>query len=342
MAEDDALAQAVAGLIFRDMLQPFVGRLDGLDRADRIEAAWSQGGRFRSDDDLTMLDDLAIDEWKPIVVFNGTDVQAGCRMLISNYRLFRTQTGGCLTGATSGGGIPQYPAAYDLTSRIVADGTESCDADVGRARLSVVTAALASARFPYVTPSAAFTTCPEPIEQSSSDSDSPEVEPPDPSTAYVVDGGYADNTGLLTLLQLWEQLEPIVAVQNAGMSERYPDVRVKPWIILVDNHFTSGAAHVEAGRPREVFVPLITALKAGELEEQTLEQRALAEMARQCIGKDDCVPPYVRLAPVVIPGPVAPLGWVLAETSTEQLDESLDAALALLRENRSDLFSVPR
>ncbi len=327
MSKDAALAQAITGMLFRDLPQTITGLTDSwADRAELIERAWTQDGRFTVDGEELALSQLGRKPgWQPIVVLNGTSVNDGCRTILSNLALFTTPTGNCLDVPDPGDTTsPQFPAAFGLYAGLVERADQSCSDVAAEAKtVGAVTGALTSARFPLVTPSAAYYRClPGAIE---------------PMATYVVDGGYAENTGLLTLLQIWEQLEPHVRAHNA----RPGAVEVQPWIVLLDNHYRSTAAIPTPDRPRELVAPLLAFGAAGRITPESLEQTAAFEMSQACpeaLRFADCRPTYLRIAPQVAPGPSAPLGWVLSRTSTEQLDDALRKALSAARTDYPDLF----
>jgi hypothetical protein len=201
------------------------------------------------------------------------------------------------------------PATGDCT-------TEDAREAGGTVTVPAVTAALASARFPYVTPSGAFYRC---LGQGV-----------DAVPTYVVDGGYAENSGLLTLLGVWEDIEPLVREHNA----QNPGQQIEPWIILLDNHYRSSVSPSKPTRPKEVFVPLLAYGAAGRLTPEALEQVASFEMSLGvgCTGQGHvgCPSTYLRIAPILSPGPSAPLGWVLSEASMDDMDDSLIVALSAI------------
>lgn len=199
-------------------------------------------------------------------------------------------------------------------------------------QLSIATAALLSARFPIISPSGALIQCPS---------------TPDTARAtYVVDGGYFENSGLLTLVQLWDRVEPMVAHYNSTASGTPESPIIEPWIVLLENHYSSVAAAAPPDRQPEL-VAIMTAVqgRATTLSVSALSQSASDRMcgtlpgrgdaaaspsSTGCAGHDDNSSPtirFARISPRNAPSYVAPLGWVLSETSRAHLDSALDEAL---------------
>jgi hypothetical protein len=160
-----------------------------------------------------------------------------------------------------------------------------------------VTGALLSARFPVVTPSGALHYCPG----------------GGGATTYVVDGGYYENSGLLTAIELLD------AVREHGEGA----AALEPWIVLLDNHYRSLADVSPASRPHELLVP-VKALRGSRLLSQSALEQAAA-IATDVEG-EGC-PRFGIVAPRRGPGLSAPLGWVLSQTSTTRLDDALAGAL---------------
>ena len=105
--------------------------------------------------------------------------------------------------------------------------------------MAVSTAALLSARWPYISPSGLLP-CKDP-------------------RVSVVDGGYTDGNGTQGVLELWQQLEPLVARYNASQTSR----RVVPVLAVIDNHYRSESAPPHYGNVGELLVPP-TAVSTGK------------------------------------------------------------------------------
>ena len=57
-------------------------------------------------------------------------------------------------------------------------------------------------------------------------------------TTYTVDGGYYDDSGLLSLLQLWSRVESLAQTCKGCPA----GIVVEPWFIVLDNRYRSRAA----------------------------------------------------------------------------------------------------
>ena len=315
LARDEMLAAGVAALLARDvpaslfaLNDPFVDRATVSERVMERQLAQATG-RPPGQGDLS-LDELAGDPGAdPALVLNAASATQGCRVLMT--------TVGGLTGppAAQGQDVPPGARARGSPSHPMPD--PSCRA---RSRPPTV----CSPAPPGSDRPARWTTrrrCgppPPPCCRRGSPSADPAgalrrcvggvVTP-----SYVVDGGYVENSGLLTLLQVWEEIEPSVEDYNDTAN-----VRVEPWVIVLDNHYRSVAGGAPVDRVPELVLPFLAFNQArNTLSTAALEQVAAREMdGRLC-----------HVSPRTRPSVAAPLGWVLSRTTRAELDEQLAAAL---------------
>jgi hypothetical protein len=56
-----------------------------------------------------------------------------------------------------------------------------------------------------------------------------------------VGGVHYENSGLLTLLQMWTALEPAIRKHNAQVLVGQQQAFIEPWIIVASNRYRSGA-----------------------------------------------------------------------------------------------------
>jgi hypothetical protein len=310
---DEPIAAAIAGLLARDLPQTFTGITSGWrDRAALLEDAWTEraGVLGTRSDPLTMAELGGDRRWVPITVFNSASVSNGCRVLVTNTGgLPVAEAGNCLGPGTARSG--PISVSTDAGVALVAD-RESC-----RPRsLPAVTGGLLSARFPYITPSGAVHHC-EPPEGRPAGGDTGDSEPHRWVT-YAVDGGYFENSGILALLELLDEVDSLT-IDGAP---------VEPWLVVLSSGYRSRIEQPPAERPPELLVPLITITGSNLITQPALEQSAAARLARP----EGCTN-LVVLAPSRAPDIAAPLGWALSDASRSSLDRSLDASLA---EERSD------
>jgi hypothetical protein len=331
----------MVGLLLRDSFQPLLGLArSGLDRAALMENGWERSaGVFRRTDGETISfaelgDGL---DWVPAVVFNGSSVRDGCRVLVSNV--------GTLPGAlppdcqaAPGQRQPAGPVSGAIDPFLGLNGNEDADpgtcpdggdGTVTEFGMRATTAALLSARFPYVTPSGALRRCLNGGEL----------------VTYDVDGGYYENSGLLTLVQMWDALSPMVDAHNDGLlpgeapGTSALGTPIRPWIVLLDNHYRSSAISAPPKRPLELLVPLIT-------KPEALSQTALEQVAAEAMSQADDIipgeaPSYFRLAPSTEPGVTAPLGWVLSQQTLGDLNCELRDQLKTVPQAFTDAVGPP-
>jgi hypothetical protein len=330
MADDRALASAAVGLFFRDALQPLLTFTTWRDRAALLEDGWEHaaGSPLAG----VTWDNLGNGlSWMPVIVLNGSSVNDGCRVLIANVGGLPAERERDCNESPHVAAAGAVSSAIDGIAGLHARADTSCAA--GRAQLRAATAALLSARFPFVSPSGALIRC-RPSASLSPAAESLRTE------TYVVDGGYYENSGLLTLLQMWRAVEPLVRQENVNGVSR--PRRIVPWLVLIDNHYRSAASAAPQRRTLELLVPL-KALTSGSVASQpALQQMAWGEIAgdgAHCKSGDSAttlaaVPAQaprgcvVAVAPMVSPGVGAPLGWVLSDMSRRNMDDQMQQRFA--------------
>jgi hypothetical protein len=245
------------------------------------------------------------------------DVAQTIPLLITNA----TVTGGkerALVSAANLGTWPNLDAfdpgrgnfdAYPLAGTVEVVDTACAAKDI---RLS--TAALLGSRFPYVAPSGHLSgRCGQakgPVPDSDSASACAMLDE-SICEMRLVDGGYADNSGLFTIDALWPSLRQLVMNFN-----RQSKRQIAPVILEVDNHYRArlDTELAAGGASAESLVPLLTAFGARNSIETFA--RALAYRLR---------PPgcAVTISPGLHPGLTAPLGWELSEGARDDLSDGL-------------------
>jgi hypothetical protein len=324
LAEPTSLTEAVDGLLVRDLVAGSVGvrvhALQGLadqgwvDRAGLIEKRWEA---------------LAPSLTQPFLrgagvsghlVLNSTSVGTLCRVLVSDVALQPAAPPASSTGAATAADpdcrtphpdAPDLPAgSFDLLSLY-----GSCTGP-----LATSTAAMLSARFPYVTPTGVVPACNGLTEQ------------------QLVDGGYAESDGLGTLVDLAPRLMNLVRGYNAGVRDRAGEPFVVPTVVFLQNHFGTDVSAAPSSATGEILAPPRARAAAGELQEyRAARQRIEALLAEPvpCTGGSDCpaaagpqVPRFALVAPATEPSVTAPLGWTLSSASLDQLQKAMDAQAA--------------
>lgn len=332
IAGPQALGAASDGLIVRDTIYAATGvpvpslfddrsgRVTWADRATLIEHAWEEGVAAFERPFLRPRPALRWD-WGPAgaLVVNSVSPTTSCRTLLSQVQLPGDGTSEC---------APGQPAAA------------STDLVQCTGQLRTVTAALLTARFPYVTPSGVVD-CPGPDGILPSGDD---------VATQVVDGGYAENTGVGTLLDLMPRVLADVRHHNSCVlaadprsgecrAEPATDTLVVPQLVYFDNGTGSDLVSGPRGVALEALVPAITILQA---KAALYSARAQLERAHAMLATDQLWSASSELGaaagPAVDawrgnqvavayqatrPALAAPLGWVLSQGSIATMDDAL-------------------
>ena len=318
-----------------DLPRGLIGFRGVPDRAAFLERAWESkvagfnqnyfdllkpGPHAEQVTDSTIGSTATKTTWMPVTLFNGSQVETGCRVSTSALNLTSDPAGtDCRDRASHNSTLAitdqqtdlsyTVPAA-SLTTDLITRLTEAgCDKSV-----AVSTATLLSARWPYISPSG-------------------QLPCAGPRTS-VVDGGYADGAGVQAALELRNQLAPLIARYNANPNTRQP---VVPILVVIDNHYLSSASAVPAAPTPELLVPPETLSRSNSTRDVDRWEAAAAAFA-SVPGKPEthcslaaASGGVVILAPTTRPGLPAPLAWTLAKSSRDDLDNQ-----------RHDLFNDPQ
>jgi hypothetical protein len=301
----DSLSPLVAGLLFEDAFArvlPTTLKLGPIDlachqpgcthlsRALPFEREWIR----RFDHLGDSLGDLPAGAGHPVPVpplmLNSTWVESGNRAVLGSFDA-----------------LP-LPASNDLVTEL-------------GAWPPLITAAHASARFPFVNPLAAL--------------------PPEPgatrSRGHLVDGGYHDNSGTESLADLWRSLQTalpppwrarLLLIRNGQPRidcERAP--RDGPPVVCLDPHARPSDAELRADllraadRPRldllaDLFGPLVALVNVSGVGAHG--RQAPAALATTLAAQPNAEPPlfYDQLDN----GDLVPLGWYLSPAAREALE----------------------
>ena len=328
IAGPDALAAGIDGLLLRDLIAGVTGlNLTAAqmppgdrfsDRADLIETAWQ-------DEDVSLKQPFPLRQptlpWR--LLFNSADANSGCRAIIADRVLPMPPGGQDTTGLTcdlrsadAGGG------SFDFFTRL------PCMQDI-----ATVTAAMLSARFPYITPSGVVTSC----------------QDTNAIAGQFVDGGYVDSGGLMTVADLLPSLTAVLRVHNAAALAQAPPGQpvtlVVPVVVYLGNSPRPDPAAFTSPSPiQEPFVPLDAKSAAANqlLVSDTLLQRiqgmlgasqwlpcvpGLTGCAAATSAAENTIPDQIIfVSPRTEPAISAPLGWVLSTASRNTLNRQLGEA----------------
>jgi hypothetical protein len=344
LGDGDALAAVIAGTFVGDIVAGTAGIrvptarvvepgeaavIEWQDRAGLMQGVWRE--KVSALYKPFNLENQSPTGW---LVLNSTTINPNCKVLVSQLDLGLPSTVAIDTKPSRRSpdcrnGTAELPGSLDL---IEAYG--ECPTN-----LDWATAAMLSARFPFVTPAGRL---------------SPSTAGPGELCATVpdlqlIDGGYYDNSALGTISDLAPELASIVAAHNATAIAKGEDL-VIPVVAYVRN---SAGADVEAPAPaitQELLVPSTGfGTKDLQLEPGTWLQRISNTLASVCpsdpIGetsaddllaqsqcqdalgavRDDLGFGVAVIAPNTAPSLEAPLGWQLSNASRELLCAKLVA-----------------
>ena len=341
MATPNALGAATSGLFVRDTAYsatgvPFFGspgfvadrNPDGLvwlDRAGLMESSWEQTSGlstpFLPADPTSGAGAVTGD-----LILNSTRVADGCRMWVSQVALGAGDQRTCDFAATPAGHTIDLFAALGAGAAGTPAGADHCLGPV-----SAATGTMLASRFPFVTPSGVAGPCVAQPEQ------------------QLVDGGYVENSGLATIVDLapsW--LREVQRLNSAALSgataasasgTTSPIDLIVPVVMYFDNG-TGGDLVVDPPAPTaEILVPSTTTGRAkAALVDTPALLRNSARLAATAGMFGPSTPPPAALVdqidgwrpkPVVVvrqstfPAVTAPLGWVLSQESMATMDRAL-------------------
>lgn len=196
----DHLAPLAAAMLFPDFTQRFLPfPLEELDRALALESSFEDSLKSEQSDPLSA---GLVSGWSPAgslpaLLLNTTDSSTGLRYVIAPFtvdpKLNEKSAKGLKDGVPDGAMQP-FPFKDSLDMRLS-------------------TAAIASARFPWITPAA--------------------LAKDGENYIRLVDGGYVDNSGLETALDVVERLKDNQAAAPVQPNDRASVSRPKPRFIII-------------------------------------------------------------------------------------------------------------
>ena len=362
MSDQATLSTAADGMFIRDTFYGATGvplpKLNSggrawgwADRARLIETGWKAsylagGAPWGTRSYLT---DRDLSPATGALVLNSTSVKNTCRAWVSQLSL--PEVARTSDGVTSdpedtcdkvpGPGartIDLFSAYGPYAAEIRQPNRQHCLGD-----LSAATAALLTARFPYVTPGAVVGPCPDRGTVTKA------TDPYWPST-QLVDGGYIEDSGLATITDLAPDWLALVRQHNLAAADPASGLPlVVPFVVYLSNG-DPDTVHpaLNQGPASELALPVTTLVKAGGA---LSKPNALLERAQQAVGIGSfCAPEpgtpgavasaaleracaaldagFPRRVIVVdrLPRPdiSAPLGWALSHSSRLALDDAVD------------------
>jgi hypothetical protein len=361
MAGPGTLSEAADGTFIRDTFYGATGvplpllpshtlAWQWADRARLIETGWKAAYQRPGPawGDRSFLNDQDLSPATGHLILNSTDAKHVCRVWVSQIKpdpsaLIITPPAAGFDPENSCDKLPG-PAArtVDLFTaygpyvpEASGDAGQFCLLDVQAA-----TAALLTARFPFVTPGAVIGPCPDRREID------PQTKPYWPRT-QLVDGGYIENSGLATITDLAPQWLPLVRDHNIKAVDPANDLPIiVPFVVYLANG-DQNTTHPELnqGPTSEVALPLSTYLRGGvslsksaallERSRDLVRQPSFCQTPRDVIGQAEVCGALDRALPrrvIVIdrlpqPEIAAPLGWALSQSSRHALNDAIDAQI---------------
>lgn len=326
----DFLGPTIAAFAFRDVPNALLRiNVHDQDRAAALERAWesavNESGGDLEEGFMAAASHDGKDPTFPMLMLNGTSVTDGCRLTVSPLHLAgptvqskfgsdvaQTATRDCLALD------PLLPKTADVVLQTLAGTKDGFDntcrknegADPQDLRLS--TAALLSARFPYVSPTGTLNSCQNPNDRT-----------------YDLDGGLIDSSGASPLALTWPDVVNWLEKQSGGRC-------FVPKLILIENGYLSQTKSEPAARPGELSAPLTATGAVRNAQSPEARQAAALDFQKSfppggCGAKRTdtpdrkawAMPNVVDFYPVARPGVEAPLGWTLSKYSQESLEQQL-------------------
>jgi hypothetical protein len=259
-----------------------------------LERSWE-------DSNPTLEDSFSSLARPPLLLLNGTAVETGCRFSTAQVELGAEPATDavpeCRTPEDYATGPSPAVSTLDLIDFL-------CDGqNVNRS-----TAALLSARFPFVSPSGRIEQCAPPKDVT-------------PALVHVVDGGYLDGTGDAAVLDLWRALEGSVQDANATPGATC----IVPVFVEIDNHYQAAKPGGAVAPRGELIAPAAAYRAVNANRDATVRTAVRLEFSRPLKGPAGTltVPKQrvFRFAPNQRPGVQAPLGWVLSKAARDDLDD---------------------
>ena len=278
------------------------------DRGLALERSWE---RRLDSGDLTLgnLESDLAERWRPIQIFNATTVETGERFLLMPMRL-RPDDENIRS-------VPDHSVGADSWNvRNFLDLYSESD-------LKIVTAARLSATFPFVSPNSR----PQPDET------------PDREVFHLADGGYFDNHGVVTAVDLLRDLLPIVEAEQSGSAETGDQVNGgTPRVVLVqirvegqqEKEPDGGSGYLAATiGPMQTLMNVRTASQVGR---NRLEVELLKESWADRVKLESYE--------FVLDLPDAPLSWHLSKSERALIENGWTATHRELARKMSDAIGL--
>jgi len=270
---DDYLAPVVAAGLFNDGLNALLRPGQGVDRGAILERAWAaswpDGGLTRA------WFNAQATGTEPLLVLNGYSVNDGCRFVVSPINTNARRTAStCLSPESDGETL--LDATVDAADVLCDD-------------ITAASAALLSARFPFVSPSGRIDRC--------------DGGPRLPESVEVVDGGYRETSGASSVVEAWPRLGTELATASGRC--------VVPVFVQIDNGYRSDEI-APASSSGQLLAPLVGLSKTSAGYEAAARSASRRQFDQ-----------WFTITTRAHPGSQAPLGWVLSGDAKADLENQL-------------------
>ncbi|QHW00590.1 hypothetical protein [Spirosoma endbachense] len=283
---DDYLSGVSAALLFPESIQRLVPfPLPALERAKWLEDSWS--GSYRDNLGLRTLDSSLTQLYYtssgynynlPSLLLNGTLAESGQKIITSNLQL-----------------DPHY--FKNVVSTL----------DVLGADVPLKTAASLCSRFPVVTNGGL-------VQKDTLVGNGQKQR----YGGHVVDGGYFDNSGVETCIQLLNNLVP--SIRRLDTAER---VTIIPYILFIQNSNTIGSLPQKRSILQEVQIPLLAFFNAWDNGSTTRDNMFNSFMDRFTNPRTNYL--TLRLAY----NDKYPLGWFLSDSVARSISQQAKDSISL-------------
>jgi hypothetical protein len=290
MLSEDFLSPLVAATLFPDFTQRFLPfAVPSFDRARALERAfaraWERTGLSGSNPfEESVLKAWSPDGQSPALLINMTEADSGRRSVIAPFAVGDNNQ------------VLNFPTRQYWTDKP----RQLC---MGR-EVSLSTAVGLSARFPWLTPAGSLS-----VECRATG-----------RTAKVrlVDGGYFDNSGVETALDVIDRIEATLA-QNDGRPEGTEGPRVELHLIVLNTSEFPKRGYYGLG---EALEPIRTMLSSRTARTPITVERATKRLGQPAPGSFPPGPRFNRIHEARFHNPIyeMPLGWVISKGSRKIID----------------------
>lgn len=298
--DNDYLSPTLARWFFGDIPNQFLRRSHGVDRARALERSWEAEWTGRDLD--TGFYASQSDATGPVLLLNSYSAEDGCRL---NVSIIQTNTDTDLDDCKIAlqpyapgqvaHPLPTLNATNDLLDFADCLKGEVDDDQFVDFRRS--TAALLSARFPFVTPAGRI--------GCSTD------------VTYAVDGGYRESTGASPLVELWPEIDAAVSAEVEGRQ------CIVPMFVQLNNGYIDAPIDSPDPEMSDLLIPIKGQSNAAGGVGDAAKIGAQRIFTTLSAGTPFEMSRFQQISTYAHRGIQAPLGWVLSPLAADDLSTQL-------------------